>query len=235
MFTQTPSVSAAQQRIVLAAVVLGSLAVAVISTKTHEVAERVVVPVADVGDAPVALSYSGLRERATPAGSDWQARFATWPTESESQSEPGDRAGVRAARARGRAYDGAPPTVPHPIDPRSSASCDTCHAAGLRLSATVVAPARSHGPYPSCTQCHAPASPRAFGSNAWDEAASTFVGVESHAGERAWQGAPPTIPHDALMRGTCLSCHGPLGPTALRTTHPERTSCRQCHVTQEQR
>ena len=40
-----------------------------------------------------------------------------------------------------------------------------------------------------------------------------------------------TIPHPLQLRENCLACHG--GPAAraeLRTTHPERVRCRQCHV-----
>ncbi len=44
-------------------------------------------------------------------------------------------------------------------------------------------------------------------------------------------GSPLWIPHDLQLRGNCLACHG--GPAAvaeIRTAHPERANCRQCHV-----
>jgi hypothetical protein len=50
-------------------------------------------------------------------------------------------------------------------------------------------------------------------------------------GQRALAEGPPLIPHDLEQRGNCLACHG--GPSAvieIRTTHPERASCRQCHL-----
>ena len=43
--------------------------------------------------------------------------------------------------------------------------------------------------------------------------------------------APPPIPHDLQFRGNCLACHaGPAAVAEIRTTHPERADCRQCHV-----
>jgi cytochrome c-type protein NapB len=32
------------------------------------------------------------------------------------------------------------------------------------------------------------------------------------------------------MRDDCMSCHGPQGLFGLRTPHPDRQSCLQCHV-----
>ena len=65
-----------------------------------------------------------------------------------------------------------------------------------------------------------------------------FVGSEYEglpqdlvAGDRATAGAPPRIPHRILMRENCVACHdGPGVREEARTTHPERTRCRQCHV-----
>jgi cytochrome c-type protein NapB len=62
-------------------------------------------------------------------------------------------------------------------------------------------------------------------------AGNSFVGLNPPLkGTRAWPLAPPTIPHSTLMRSDCLSCHGPQGLYGLRTPHPERQSCVQCHV-----
>jgi cytochrome c-type protein NapB len=50
-------------------------------------------------------------------------------------------------------------------------------------------------------------------------------------GSSALNDSPPLIPHDLQMRGNCLACHaGPAAVAELRTTHPERANCRQCHV-----
>ena len=58
-----------------------------------------------------------------------------------------------ARRAERRAYDGAPPTVPHPVAQRDGPACLTCHGEGMRV-ATQVAPAICHTTHANCLQCH---------------------------------------------------------------------------------
>ncbi len=52
---------------------------------------------------------------------------------------------------------------------------------------------------------------------------------------RAYEGAPPLIPHDVEARkGICLACHGTGEGGAPLTPHPTRTHfCLQCHVGQD--
>jgi cytochrome c-type protein NapB len=52
-----------------------------------------------------------------------------------------------------RAFNGAPPTVPHPIDQLDPAACMACHGEGLQ-SKTLQASKMPHPYYSSCTQCH---------------------------------------------------------------------------------
>lgn len=136
-------------------------------------------------------------------------------------------------RAGRRAFDGAPPVVPHPIDAASSANCRVCHAQGLVVR-DLVAPRMSHSEMGNCTQCHVPADGGIpSGAPKWASAAvgNDFVGrVSVGRGSRAWPGSPPTIPHTIWLRENCASCHGPTGLLGLRTTHPERALCTQCHV-----
>lgn len=62
-------------------------------------------------------------------------------------------------------------------------------------------------------------------------AANLFDGLDSpDHGARAWSIAPPQIPHRTLMRERCESCHGVGGRDAMRSTHPDRQSCTQCHA-----
>lgn len=136
--------------------------------------------------------------------------------------------GVRAAA---RAYDGAPPTMPH--EPQVGA-CSTCHDAdGTAIAGIGVAPASPHaesgaaGSFRRCRQCHVP---RATGATF---VTSGFVGLAQGPwrGSRATPGAPPRIPHTLQLRGECLACHdGPGARAEVRTSHPERIRCRQCHV-----
>jgi cytochrome c-type protein NapB len=137
-----------------------------------------------------------------------------------------------AARAEGRAYDGAPPTIPHAI----VGECATCHNDdGSAIAGVGAAPASPHGrdrmngDMRRCRQCHVPsATPALF-------VASRFSGLPQGPwrGGRFYDGAPPTIPHPLQLREQCLSCHaGPAARAEIQTSHPERVRCRQCHVPQ---
>ncbi|MBN1205952.1 MAG: hypothetical protein JXB05_13630 [Myxococcaceae bacterium] len=140
------------------------------------------------------------------------------------------RAQAVADRKAHRAYDGAPPTVPHEVDPLGAPGCLACHERGMKLGARV-APRLSHPPYPNCNQCHAvEASPKPLAPYP-DMPANHFTGKASAGnGSRAWLGAPPAMPHPVHMRSECGSCHGPTGHPGLRTSHPERQNCVQCHA-----
>jgi nitrate reductase cytochrome c-type subunit len=137
-------------------------------------------------------------------------------------------AGVRAER---RAYDGAPPTVPHE---NFGASCMGCHdERGQSVTGVGFAPASPHddtskaGGTTRCRQCHV------FVTTDDVFVVSEYEGIPQDltAGDRATAGAPPRIPHRILMRENCVACHdGPGAREEARTTHPERTRCRQCHV-----
>lgn len=134
-----------------------------------------------------------------------------------------------AARAQRRAYNGAPPTIPHRIDPVDVASCTACHGPqGMRIGDVVARP-MPHERYASCTQCHVPQHPVTPDELPWLD--NGFEGLPAPTrGERAWVGAPPTIPHSTWMRSNCTSCHGPNGASGLQSSHPWRTSCTQCHA-----
>jgi cytochrome c-type protein NapB len=153
------------------------------------------------------------------------------PGQSDSHDEVAWQA-RRAARAERRAYDGAPPVIPHPIDQRAFPSCGTCHGQALRVG-TKLSPNPSHESYASCTQCHVVARsnvPLMADLPQGPPTENSFQGLESAGkGERAWPGAPPTIPHSTRMRERCSSCHGALS-AGLHTSHPLRQSCTQCHA-----
>lgn len=145
-----------------------------------------------------------------------------------------ERALALRERAARRAFDGAPPVVPHPIAQDSAAACLACHGSGLVVK-DKIASKISHAAYTSCTQCHVPAvGPRIpTGETALREplTENQFVGLNAPLkGSRAWPQAPPTVPHSTLMRSDCNSCHGPQGLFGLRTPHPNRQACVQCHA-----
>ncbi len=148
------------------------------------------------------------------------------------------RGAALAARAARRAYDGAPPRVPHQVDQRNAPDCLFCHSEGLSVAGRV-APKLSHQPYLNCLQCHVversagndwviPETPDAPLPQKLDTA---FEGASLAEPVAPWgPGAPPPMPHTVHMRTDCASCHGPSGRDGLRTSHPERQNCLQCHA-----
>lgn len=178
-----------------------------------------------------APAYAELRDvRRGPNGAMYDDAFSAlaFVGEPPSPEESSQRAQALAARRERRAYDGAPPAIPHAVSQREPTDCLACHGRGARIAGKAAHPL-SHPEYASCTQCHVvfrappPLTPA--------EPDNTFVGLETYgAGQRAAPGAPPTIPHPTRMRARCTSCHGPNGQFGLRTPHPERQSCEQCHA-----
>jgi cytochrome c-type protein NapB len=150
-----------------------------------------------------------------------------------------------------RAYPSAPPRIPHGLTPDETRTggCKTCHERGgysQRFGAYV--PVTPHPEMGMCLQCHVgDAQLMANPLPATDPNARCR---QCHApGVRRWRdssldwtplpwpelpaktGAPPPIPHSLQLRGNCLACHSaPSAVAEIRTPHPERSNCRQCHV-----
>lgn len=153
-----------------------------------------------------------------------------------------------------RAYPGAPPRVPHGVSDREfrETRCNSCHQRGGFVPRFgTYAPVTPHPEFASCLQCHpvdamSVGIPLPDGSMALtcsqchvdpDRPPPSLVSLDwvprawPHVPDPTPKGTPPAIPHELQLRGNCLACHG--GPGAvreIRTTHPERTNCRQCHV-----
>lgn len=134
-------------------------------------------------------------------------------------------------RAVRRAYDGAPPVIPHP--PLGGA-CTNCHADTPReVPGIGTAPPNPHLKTPGlgeacrCRQCHVFAvTPELYVTN-------TFEGIQQkpRGGDRLYTHAPPVIPHHVFLREDCLACHAGLGARQeIRCTHPDRINCLQCHA-----
>ncbi len=129
-----------------------------------------------------------------------------------------------------RAYPGAPPTVPHPVDPETNRTqaCNVCHAkGGFTPKFNAYVPVTPHPELGNCLQCHVQGAVPAA-SFVRDE----WLSVRPPALQRpALPGGPPPMPHGLQLRQRCLSCHaGPAAVAAVRTSHPERVNCQQCHV-----
>lgn len=152
-----------------------------------------------------------------------------------------------------RAYPGAPPRIPHGFtaDEFRTGACNTCHQRGgysPRFNAYV--PLTPHSEMPACLQCHVGADEvtgvslpsldpsticrqcHAPGAARWAEALVDWRPLAWPSPLRpAEQGPVPPIPHDLFFRGNCLACHsGPSAVAEIRTSHPDRAGCRQCHA-----
>lgn len=91
-------------------------------------------------------------------------------------------------RGRNRAYNGAPPTVPHSIDQQTDASCVACHQNGA-VASTIRIPRMSHQFLTNCTQCHVESHSRHLKSELFRE--NSFAGLPTPvAGPRSYPGAP---------------------------------------------
>ena len=152
-----------------------------------------------------------------------------------------------------RAYPGAPPRIPHGLTETEfqTGGCKTCHERGgfsQRFGAYV--PVTPHPEMGACLQCHVGdgklmaislpnAEPSARcrqchtpGTGRWTDSllnwkASAWPQVSQNTRDRD----PPPIPHALQMRGNCLACHAaPAAVAEIRTRHPERANCRQCHL-----
>jgi len=139
------------------------------------------------------------------------------------------RAQAIEQRAALRAYEGAPPVIPHAIADINIQSCRACHAEGLNAGDKVARMA-SHAYLINCTQCHVEAKSTWLDDD--DAPENTFDGLRSSGfgSPRPWAGAPPVIPHATFMRTNCVSCHGEHGYDGWRPDHLSRTNCTQCHA-----
>ncbi len=128
-----------------------------------------------------------------------------------------------------RAFYGAPPSIPHQVKERDMGgnSCLKCHENGGFVDTfNAYAPTTPHPEKVNCRQCHVPQNTKdLFVKTNWSRTKGPSVG------NKALMSSPPIIPHQIQLRENCLSCHaGPSAPKEIRTTHPNRINCRQCHV-----
>ncbi len=130
-----------------------------------------------------------------------------------------------------RAYPGAPPHIPHRLltaNAWGGAACLSCHQdGGYAPEFKAMTPVTPHPELTACVQCHVAQSEGAglFRASGFEGAARPALDQQS------MPGSPPPIPHGLQMRGNCLACHaGPAAAAEIRTDHPERVNCRQCHA-----
>lgn len=153
-----------------------------------------------------------------------------------------------------RPYPGAPPRIPHglTVEEFRASICNICHLRGGWVARfNTYAPVTPHPEFSSCMQCHVAQSglvgkplPTTGDSDACQQCHTDPDALPEIFVELDWQTvpwpdmgvqtlpeSPQRIPHDFQTRSNCLACHsGPGAVVDLRTDHPERVNCRQCHV-----
>ena len=189
----------------------------------------------------LATDYSDMGTITKQRAQKWKSKLSELKSNVQLLAEvviaPEDKALALARRENNRAFNGAPPTVPHPTNEMSSQTCALCHLEGAKTESLRIS-AMSHPYLENCTQCHVESYSgndaaifTRVGKPLWSD--NSFDGLSAPTGgKRAFKGAPPQIPHSVWMRQNCSSCHGVNGLHGIRATHPWRTSCEQCHVGQ---
>ena len=131
-----------------------------------------------------------------------------------------------------RAYPGAPPVIPHPLmeaESKVGEQCLSCHkTGGFVPSMSKFTPVTPHPEFVNCKQCHVrPVVSEEFRKNMW-------IKIDSPALKQPKiPGGPPPIPHSLWLRENCQACHtGPAAMKEIKSSHPERVHCQQCHVEQ---
>lgn len=190
-------------------------------------------------DRTTSVLKQAMRAALTPAAMATAFFVALAACNRDEEPAPGARAtsakpakSAAADRALRRAFDGAPPVIPHaPM----GAACTSCHnERGVEVPGVGFAPPSPHeatggmSATSRCQQCHV------FRNEKAEFVANSFAGLlqDLRKGERLYQGAPPVMPHPTFMRENCLACHsGPAAREEIRCSHPERSRCLQCHAT----
>ncbi|NOZ41427.1 MAG: hypothetical protein GXP24_14560 [Planctomycetes bacterium] len=218
-----------------------------VQTEEHPPASSTVIPATAYAEMPFVQTRS-RRLRATRLN---MLRQTPYDVNVKIDVNEAEKLASLADRETRRAFDGAPPTVPHPIDQLDSTACMACHGEGLR-SGTFRASKMPHPYYSSCTQCHVEQNAKFAPASATFE--NSFTGVAAPtSGGRASQGAtptlpytdwmrkaiqnrdpatdwvPPVFPHTTWMRNDCLSCHGRTAAPGMESTHPWQANCLRCH------
>ena len=178
---------------------------------THGVADEEVTP------APGAMpSYAMIRGKGRGQDSDWASERKALSAGGSGEALVGKTAAL-TDRAANRAYDGAPPTIPHPVRQRAAAECLACHEDTFSVRGKS-ASAMSHAEYASCTQCHVVSEAPMPGA--------MLPPTRPLRPTRSWGWSVPAR----------ASAPGPSRPRRRRTTHQcGRTACRATAPTAETR
>ena len=128
-----------------------------------------------------------------------------------------------------RAYPGAPPHIPHAVskEMKIKQNCNVCHEKGGYVPhLQAFTPVTPHPDYVNCLQCHGlNEGPGLFKETMWEKMNPPALK------KSALPGGPLQVPHSLQYRQNCQACHsGPAAMVEIRSPHPERVNCIQCHT-----
>ena len=194
---------------------IATIAVWSFSYKTSH--EEAYVPISNLTETLMIPSEEGVFER-----SKFALEYSKMPTDIKHQRSLN-------TYYNNRAFYGAPPSIPHAVEERNMGanSCLKCHEnGGFVDKLNAYSPITPHPEKINCRQCHVPQKTKdLFVSTHWSRTKGPSIG------NKALVSSPPVIPHQIQLRENCLSCHaGSSAPKEIRTSHPNRINCRQCHV-----
>ncbi|MDH4263403.1 MAG: nitrate reductase cytochrome c-type subunit [Spirochaetia bacterium] len=154
--------------------------------------------------------------------------------------EKNERADFASKRLKLRAYEGAPPVIPHTILKSGTHYCLSCHTKGIVFEKdaevwskkNMVAKITPHPEWVNCFQCHVPQQDTGlFHKNKFKTFHLAHVKKNIKSGEEP---APPPMPHQVENREKCIICH--LSKTAdpsIVPKHGMRDGCEMCHLPPE--
>jgi nitrate reductase (cytochrome), electron transfer subunit len=141
------------------------------------------------GDAPRAVSYLGWRTtRLGPNADLYEGAFEALIPHGKGEELLAQNPEALAARAARRAYEGAPPTIPHRVEAIATNECTACHDHGAAVFGKT-APIPGHRERSVCTQCHVPEQAAIPGGPPLTE--NTFAGLGAASPSHT---APPLEP-----------------------------------------
>src|SRR5262245_60605859 len=173
------------------------------------------------GQRPASVPGAAAPTHAAPSVGDTSSGGAAKVDYTAMPREPNRKRTLAVYYAR-RASPGDPPFIPHPIDAsdESGRTCLACHIdRGWAPRFGAYTPVT---PHPDLVPCQCWPAPQGAPTKA--RPAPPRLPVVT-------PGKPPQLPHSLEMRENCRACHvGPGAVDELRTTHPERGACQQCHT-----
>lgn len=141
---------------------------------------------------------------------------------------PKAMAALTKARDAVRAYEGAPPVIPHEVEELGRRNCLSCHEYGNALNTETgkFAPITPHPEQLNCKQCHVAVQT----GDLFKTTSFKAMRLEKRT-EKLNPLGPPYIPHRVHDRSNCGICHlSESTDPLLVPDHGYRSNCLQCHV-----